>query len=154
MINENKIKELVEQKIEGTDTFLVDVKISAANKISIYIDNDNGLAIKECVEVSRHVENSLNRDEEDFELEVSSPGLDEPLKVLRQYSKRVGKEIEVILSDGKKLTGILSGTTNEGIILEEKQKKKAEWKQPQQWITSKTNISYINIKEAKSVIKF
>ena len=154
MINENKIKELVEQKIEGTDTFLVDVKISAANKISIYIDNDNGLAIKECVEVSRHVENSLNRDEEDFELEVSSPGLDEPLKVLRQYSKRVGKEIEVILSDGKKLTGILSETTNEGIILEEKQKKKAEWKQPQQWITSKTNISYINIKEAKSVIKF
>ena len=154
MINENKIKELVEQKIEGTETFLVDVKVSLANKISIYIDNDKGLAIKDCVQISRHVENSLNRDEEDFELEVSSPGLDEPLKVLRQYIKRVGKEIEVLLNDGKKMTGTLAEATNEGIIVEEKLKKKAEWKQPQQWITNKTNISYINIKEAKSVIKF
>jgi ribosome maturation factor RimP len=82
MISEEKIAQLVADKLEGTGLFLVEVKVKPSNKIHIFMDAESGgLAISECVEMSRYIESHFNRDVEDFELEVSSPGMDQPLRV-------------------------------------------------------------------------
>src|SRR5437899_1979155 len=90
MINTAKIRELAEAKIAEGTNFIVYIIVKAGNNIFILIDNDSGVSIKDCVEMSRHVESGLNREIEDFELHVSSPGLEKPFKTLRQYQKYIG----------------------------------------------------------------
>ena len=93
MINAKKIQILAEEFLEGTSAFLVDVKVASGNVIKIALENDDSTSITDCVELSRHIEGSFDREEEDFSLDVGSPGLDQPLKVLRQYLKIIGKQI-------------------------------------------------------------
>ena len=128
MISEKQVKALINTKLEGTDVYLVDVSIDAANRISIEIDHNDGVSIQRCVEVSRHVENALDRDTEDFELQVSSPGLDKGFKVLQQYHKNEGKEIEVKLKEGRKLKGILLSVQEDGFTIEIRKKERIEGK--------------------------
>jgi ribosome maturation factor RimP len=106
MIKESTILQLIDESIEGTDIFLVDLKISSGNKISILVDAIGGLPITDCIKVSRGVENSLDRELEDFSIDVSSPGLDKPLKVFRQYEKNIDRSINITLND----EGVLNGT--------------------------------------------
>ena len=105
MLSEHQIKKIVEQHILEREHFLVALTVSPLNKISVVIDNNKGISVSDCVELSRFVESNLNRDEEDFELEVSSPGLDQPFKVLKQYQKYIGKLVETVTKEGKKITG-------------------------------------------------
>ena len=84
MLNKVKIEEIVLNHLEGSDKFLVDIEISSTNVIDVYVDGDNGISIGECVQVSRLIESAFDRDEEDYELRVSSPGLDSPFKLLKQ----------------------------------------------------------------------
>src|SRR5665213_3445944 len=100
MMSASHIREIAEKKVTENKSFLVDVTVSASNKIKVTIDNFEGLAIDECVNMSRWIESQLDRDTEDFELEVSSPGLDQPFKVIRQYQKNIGKEVDVKFIDG------------------------------------------------------
>ena len=111
MIEKNKIQELVEQWLEGKDYFLVDIAISSDNKIVVEIDHADGVWIEDCVALSRYIEDHLNRDEEDFELEVGSAGLGQPFKVEQQYRNFIGKEVEVLTADGKKVKGLLKNST-------------------------------------------
>src|SRR5690554_3690461 len=100
MADKEKIVQLVNEKLaEGM--FLVDIQVSASNAIRVFIDSYDGIDIDHCVAISRHIEHNLDREEEDFELQVSSPGLSEPLKVKEQYIKNIGREMEVDLEGGR-----------------------------------------------------
>ncbi|HZY25388.1 MAG TPA: ribosome assembly cofactor RimP [Bacteroidales bacterium] len=118
MIEKQKIQELIEEYIKGKELFLVSVKVSSANRIIVLADKKDGITIDECAAIHRHIENGLDRDVEDFELQVSSPGLDLPFSVIEQYLKNEGKKVEVVDNDGTKYTGKLKNITPGGFELE------------------------------------
>ena len=129
MIDKNRIEGIIKEHISGTDIFLVSVKVSSANRITVLADKKNGITIDECVAIHRHIENNLNRDEEDYEMQVSSPGLDLPFLVLEQYFKNEGKKVEVTDNDGTKYTGILKNITSGGFELDTEVKVKGKQKE-------------------------
>jgi len=129
MTDKEYIKELVEEFINGTGLFLVAVKVSSANRITILADKNEGITIDECVAIHRHIENNLDREKEDFELQVSSPGLDLPFGVIEQYYKNEGKKVEVTDNDGTKLSGTLKNVTAGGFELETEVKTKGKTKE-------------------------
>ncbi len=117
MIEKIKILEIVNNALEGSDKFLVNLKITPDNRIYVDIDGDNGVNVDDCIELSRAIESQLDRDEEDFALDVSSAGADAPLKLTRQYIKNIGREVEAVMFDGEKLTGELTAADEESITL-------------------------------------
>jgi ribosome maturation factor RimP len=129
MIEKNKIEEIVKEFIKGTSLFLVSVKVSSANRITVLADKKEGITIDECVSIHRHIENNLNRDELDYELQVSSPGLDAPFSVIDQYNKNEGKTVEVIDNDGTRYSGKLKNVTTGGFELEAEVKVKGKTKE-------------------------
>ncbi len=128
MISKQKIEELVSQWLQGKDYFLVDIAISSDNKIVVEIDHADGVWIDDCVELSRFIEERLDRDEEDFELEVGSAGLGQPFKVEQQYQNHIGKEVEVLQADGKKVKGLLKAVDGRQFTVSVKEKVKVEGK--------------------------
>ena len=108
MISKDKVREIVEEWLADKEYFLVDVSVSADNCISVEIDHAEGVWIEDCVLLSKHVEANLDRDVEDYELEVGSAGIGQPFKVLQQYINHIGKEVEVLAKDGKKYRGVLA----------------------------------------------
>jgi ribosome maturation factor RimP len=100
MIEKQNIETIVEKFIKGTELFLVTVKVSSSNRITVLADKKEGITIDECASIHRHIEMNLDRDVEDFELQVSSPGLDSPFFVIEQYYKFEGKKVEVIDIEG------------------------------------------------------
>ena len=129
MIENSKIEKLVEEFIKGSSLFLVAVKVSSSNKITVLADTMNGITIDECASLHRHIEKNLDRDKEDFELQVSSPGLDMPFAVIGQYYKNEGKKIEVNDTEGSKYTGKLRNVTGGGFELETEVKVKGKTKE-------------------------
>ncbi|MDR1983855.1 MAG: ribosome assembly cofactor RimP [Prevotellaceae bacterium] len=155
MIKVDKVKEIVERQVVGSDKFVVDVNINADNKIDIIIDSDSGgVNINDCVLISRAVEKELNRDEEDFELQVASAGLDRPLKILRQYQKNINKDIDIVFKNGKKLTAKLVGATADSIDVEYEEKVVLENKKRKQMIIKNESIIIDDIKSVKVVVLF
>ncbi len=122
MIEKQKIQGLVEEFIKGTGLFLVTVKVSNANRIMVLADKNEGITIDECAAIHRHIENGLDRETEDFELQVSSPGLDVPFTVIEQYYKNEGRKVEVTDNEGSKYIGNLKNVTKGGFELETKLK--------------------------------
>jgi len=118
MIEKQKIEGLVEEYIRGSALFLVSVKVSNANRIIVLADKNEGITIDECAAIHKHIENGLDRNKEDFELQVSSPGLDVPFGVIEQYFKNEGKKVEVVDIDGSKYAGRLKNVTTGGFELE------------------------------------
>lgn len=153
MADKTKIAELVNKKLDN-QAFLVDVQISPSNVIKVFVDSYNGITINECSEISRYLESSLDRETEDFELQVSSPGLSESFKVKEQYLKNTGREIEVITSSSEKYKGILKETAAEYILLETTTREKVEGHKRNQLIIREHQIKYSDIKSAKVVISF
>ena len=153
MIDANTIRNLVEEKLTE-EMFIVEIHVSSGNNISVTIDSDSGLSINECIKMSRHVEHSLDRDQEDFALEVSSPGLTESFKVLRQYRKYTGRDIEVKTIEGEKLTGLLKSADENGIELETTKRVKVEGKKKKTLVTQTYSLSFDQIRTAKCVIAF
>jgi ribosome maturation factor RimP len=148
------VQEIVNQQINSEKEFVVDITISSGNRIMILIDSDEGLTIDRCVKVSRAVEQALDRDSEDFELEVSSPGLSEPFKVKRQYQKNIGRKVEIITTAGQKVTGLLLSADNNGFILETEQMLKLEGKKRKELVVSNAEYNYTDVKSVKIVISF
>ena len=107
MIDKNVVKSLVDQWLEGKEYFLVDLQVSPDDKIVVEIDHADGVWINDCEDLSRFIEAHLNRDEEDYELEVGSAGIGQPFKVHQQYVNNIGNEVEVMDQEGHKLKGIL-----------------------------------------------
>jgi len=129
MIEKQTIQGLVEEFIKGTGLFLVAVKVSSANRITVLADKNEGITIDECASIHRHIEKNLNREKEDYELQVSSPGLDLPFGVIEQYFKNEGRKAEVIDNEGSKYTGKLKNITTGGFELETEIKIKGKAKE-------------------------
>lgn len=119
MIQKQEIIDLVDQFLLSTESesYLIDVTVSRDNQIVITLDNDEAIDIDECAALSQYIDQHMDRDKEDFEMEVGSAGLTSPLKTLRQYAKFEGEEMEVMLRDGRKLRGILGAADEEGFDL-------------------------------------
>ena len=117
MIDKTIVTGLVEEWLEDKDYFLTDITITPDDRIVVEIDHKEGVWIEDCVSLSRHIEDGLDRDEEDFELEVGSAGIGQPFKVLRQYEIHQGDDVEVLTADGRKLTGTLQDVTPEHFSL-------------------------------------
>ncbi len=153
MIDKELVKEWVNELLEGSDRFLVDVAIKNDDLILVFLDSDTALTIEHCVEVSRHIESKLNRDEEDYELRVSSSGLDHPLTLVRQFVKNIGREIRFEMNDGshlhRKILAADDKNLNIELIIEKKRKKIKE-----QTTAGTMTIAYDDIKEAWPVISF
>lgn len=115
---------------KDTGYFLVEVRIAPGNHIKVFIDGDSGVTIDKCVTINRALYKQIEEDslfsDSDFSLEVSSPGLDEPLRLHRQYKKNIGRHIEAILTDGTKKEGKLVAVDEQGIVVEERAGKKKE----------------------------
>jgi ribosome maturation factor RimP len=149
MISKETIQPMVEELLAGTDKFLVDVVIQPSNKIYVYFDCDTSITISDCQEISRTIEGNLNRDNEDYDLTVSSSGIDRPLKLVRQYRKNIGKEIVVVTTGEKNITGILVKVEEDFVELEHPVKKpKKEIKR------ENTQLPFSEIKTAKIIVKF
>jgi ribosome maturation factor RimP len=148
------IIQLVEEKIVGTDIFLVDVAVSASNNITVTVDKLQGIGIDECVEISHFIEQKLDREVEDFELTVSSPGLLSPFKVKQQYMKNIGNELEVLENTGVKHKGILLAVQENEIELDENKMVAVEGKKRKQPVIEKININFNQIKYSKVIITF
>ena len=149
MIDKKSLQEFVENRLEGTDYFLVDVKVSKSNEIKIEIDSKQNVDIDFCVELSREIEEAFPRDNEDYELEVGSAGLTSPFKVLAQYEKNLGNKVEVLTADGRKLYGRLSQVTPESFTVETTVKVKPEGaKRPVEQLKEET-FGYDQVKSVK-----
>jgi ribosome maturation factor RimP len=153
MIVRDKIADLVKEKL-GKNMFLVDVTVSPANVIRIEIDSFDGLTVNQCVEVSRHIENNLDRETEDFELQVSSPGIDQFFKVNDQYRKNIGHEVEVFTAGNDVYSGKLAEAGENGIVLEVTVKEKHDGERKAQMVTKMVSFDYVDIKKAKVIISF
>ena len=129
MIEKNKIEEIIKEFINGTGLFLVSVKVSGTNRITVLADKNGGITIDECASIHRQIEKNFDRDVLDYELQVSSPGLDMPFSVIEQYRKNEGKKIEVIDNDGIRYTGMLKNVTRGGFELEAEVKIKGKTKE-------------------------
>ena len=151
MIVEKYIRKLVEAELKGSDNFVVEVLIRSGNRIFVFIDSDTEVIVDDCVSLSRHIEGQLDRDEEDFELMVSSAGLDKPFSQLRQYRKYLNKKVDIQLNENEKITAILTDISEEEIAfkkLTRKQKSKAAVESPEQ------RLPLSDIKETKPAIHF
>lgn len=126
MINKETIRKIVEEKIAGTDIFIVDITIGKGSIIFIKLDKLANISLEECIAVNRFVEEKLDRDKEDFSLEVSSPGIGEPLKVIQQFHKCINKQVQAITKDGDKKTGTLLSISGNEITIEAEEKVKDE----------------------------
>lgn len=147
MIQKQEIIDLVDQYLQASESesFLVDVTVSRDNKIVIEIDNDEAVDIDECVEISRYIDERMDRDKEDFELEVGSFGLTSPLKTLRQYAKFEGEEMEVLMRDGRKLKGTLGAADEEGFDLTWTAKEKVEGKKKKEEVTHEEHLLHKDV---------
>lgn len=154
MIDQNELKRVIEPLLEKENLFLVEVSVSPDNRVVVTLDGDKGVSIDSCVNISRAIESAFDRDKEDFELEVTSAGLGQPLKLPRQYQKYLGKELEVVLKSGEKLTGTLQNADESGFTLSVTRKVAVEGKKKPQPVTQQLDLLYSNVKTAKVVIKF
>lgn len=150
---EKRVKELVEEKIsDRPELFLVEVKMLPNNKLIIHVDGDEGITIQDCAAISRHVGFHLEEEntiEKAYNLEVSSPGIGEPLKLRRQYDKNIGRELGLKLEGGAQKEGKLLSITETGILIEEKVKEKGKKVQ-----LVETTVDFNHITETKVLISF
>ncbi|MCK9310931.1 MAG: ribosome assembly cofactor RimP [Bacteroidales bacterium] len=155
MIQKDLVIQIVEEWMENTSFFLVDVKINPQNEIFIEFESESeDVNIDECVDLSKFVESRLDRDQDDFALEVGSAGLGQPFKVLKQYLIHIGDEVEIITKAGKKISGVLKSADDNGFILTENRKVKLENSKKGMKMDVDETYLHADIKSVKYLIRF
>jgi Uncharacterized protein conserved in bacteria len=154
MILKSTIGQIVENFLVDTNYYLVDVKVTPDNRISVEIDSFEGVSLEFCAQLNRHVESQFDREVEDFELEVSSAGLTEPFKVVKQYEKNIGNEVETLTKGGKKLTGILTEVRETEFVLQIEKTEKLEGAKRKTTVIEDVTFAYEDIKYTKYIIRF
>ena len=154
MIDRNIVSGIVNEWLEDKEYFLVDVSVSPDDKIVVEIDHAEGVWIDDCVELSRFIESKLDREEEDYELEVGSAGIGQPFKVLQQYLIHIGKEVEVLTREGKKLEGVLKEANEENFTLTIQKKVKLEGVKRPKLVEEDITYTYSDVKYTKYLISF
>ena len=154
MIEAQKIREAAEKFMEGSDLFVVEVKVSPANDVELTIDSDTAVSIDTCVELSRAIEAEFDREQEDFSLMVASAGVGQPLKVLRQYRKLIGKPVEVVLKDGTKILAELRDASEESITIAYPEKVAVEGKKRKVEVENTRTYPLDDVKTTKEYLDF
>ena len=154
MVDKKKVCEIVEEWLKDKEYFLVEVTVSPDNKIVVEIDHKEGVWIEDCVDLSRFVDSQLDREEEDYELEVGSAGIGQPFKVLQQYINHVGCEVEVLTKEGRKLYGVLKEADEQHFVLTIQQKMKEEGAKRPKLVDVDLPFTYDEIKYTKYLISF
>ena len=139
---------------QHSNIFLVDLKISDDKSIKIILDGDKEVNVKDCIDISRSMEGALDRDQEDFSLEVASAGVGSPLKFPRQYHKNLGRKLEVISSDGLKFMGELTHVKEDAIELQWKQREPKPIGKGKVTVTKNKILTFDEISQTKVMIKF
>ena len=153
MADKGKITELVKGLLEE-DMFLVGIDVNSSNVIRVFIDSFSGLTIEDCALFHRKLEEKLDRDIEDFELQVSSPGLSESFSVREQYLKNIGRSLEMITNDGTKVTGVLKSVGDNNFFIEYSAKERVEGHKKKQLVIKEYKFEYNEIKSAKVIVTF
>jgi ribosome maturation factor RimP len=149
MIIQTELEKIIHEFLEGSPLFLIETSIRSGNRISVYIDGDQGVTIDDCRSLNRHLEAALDRDREDFDLTVSSAGADRPLKLPRQYKRFLNRELLVETTGGATHSGTLASASDQSIELEVIEKiSKKEHK------VSLLTIPYADMKTARVIISF
>jgi len=150
-----KVEQLVHEFLETRkDLYLVDLKISAGDDITVILDGDEGLSLQDCLDASRAIEFNLDREEHDFSLQVMSPGLSEPLKLPRQFKKIMGREIEVLLNSDEKIQGEVVAVNDEKVTVVLRYRRPKLIGKGKEDVVENKEIPYADIKKALVVIKF
>lgn len=150
MISEEFIKSIILEEIKNSDLFLIDVMVSASKKINVFVDGMNGVTVKNCASLSMAIEKNIDQENDDYELEVSSPGLDKPLKLHIQYEKNLGRVLDIITKDGNKTTGELIKVSEDCIEIKAKKKEKKK----KELVLKNYVFDFSDIKSAKVVVQF
>ena len=154
MILKSTISQIVENYLIDTNYYLVDIKVTPDNRISVEIDSFDGVSLEFCAELNRLIESHFDREVEDFELEVSSAGLTEPFKVVKQYEKNIGNEVETLTKDGKKTIGVLTEVNENQFVLQVEKVEKLEGAKRKTTVIEDITFSYEDIKNTKYIIRF
>ena len=154
MIEKAVVTQLVEEHLQASNPYLVDVMIKPGNYIVVEIDSDDSVSIDDCVALSQYIEAHLDRDVEDYELEVGSAGITSPFKVLRQYQKNIGNEVEMLLKSGAKKVGVLTAVDLSGATISVEKKVKPEGAKRPVMVTEEEKYPFEEIKYTKYLIRF
>ncbi len=154
MITRSQVEALLVNEFGDSPLFFVEIEVSGANDIRVLVDSDNGISIDDCVKVSRFLESSFDREVNDFSLNVSSSGADQPLRMARQYRKNVGREVAVKLLDEGKMTGKLIAADDTSATVLVREKRRIEGRKSKEWVEETFELPYDKIKETKVVISF
>ena len=151
MIEKDTIANIVNGKLEGSSLFLVDIHISPSNEIEVTIDSDGSVDIDDCADLSRAIEEELDRETEDFELTVTSAGIGHPLKLPPQYKKLIGSPVEVVLKNGTKIIAKLHDADNDTITLAYREMQVVEGKKRKQAVDV---VQTYQLSEVKSTTEY
>ena len=154
MIEKAVVTQLVEAHLQASNPYLVDVTIKPGNYIVVEIDSDDSVSIDDCVALSQYIEAHLDRDVEDYELEVGSAGITSPFKVLRQYQKNIGNEVWMLLKSGTKKVGVLIAVDISGATISVEKKVKPEGAKRPVMVTEEEKYPFEEIKYTKYLIRF
>ena len=157
MLDRKFILELIDERIAELDNglYVVELSISSSNVINVELDKiKGGVSVNDCVSVSRNIEHNLYREKQDFELHVSSAGLDKPIRHVNQYSKNVGRSFKVVMNDGEKYEGELMKLTDTGIVIKQISLQKSVEKRRKIQVEEILELPFTEIKESKIVISF
>ncbi|RCS26268.1 ribosome assembly cofactor RimP [Polaribacter sp. WD7] len=153
-MNESRVRELVDEALlENESLFLIDLSISSDNKIKVTVDGDHGVPLSECVRISRNVEHNLDRESEDFSLEVTTPDISRPLSETRQYKKNIDRILKVKTQE-EEFEGTLIEADDNNIVLKWKTREPKPIGKGKVTVEKTATIAYTNIKEAKVKIVF
>jgi ribosome maturation factor RimP len=154
MVSKEKILDLIKDQLAEKELFIISLEISSSNNIKVIIDGMKGVSINDCVMLSRRIEHNLDRDEDDFELEVSSAGITEPFRIREQYLKNLGREVEVVLKNGLKETGKLINADDNRFGIKVEKWVRTEGKKKKQRISEIKYFDYQAGSKVRTVIKF
>ena len=154
MIERNAVKTVVEEWLSGNDYFLVDVTFTPDDRIVVEIDHADGVWIEDCAELSRFMQERLGEELGDYELEVGSAGIGQPFKVEQQYLNHIGKDVEVLDAEGKKVQGVLKQVDGRDFVVTVKEKQKLEGKKRPQNVDVDKTFNMDNIKYTKYLLSF
>ncbi len=154
MIDKNVVKEIVDEWLQGNEYFLVDIMFTPDDRIVVEIDHADGVWIEDCAELSRLIQDRLGEQLDDYELEVGSAGIGQPFKVAQQYVNHIGKDVEVLGADGKKVQGVLKSVDAPLFVVTVKEKQKVEGKKRPVQVEVDKTYDMNNIKYTKYLLSF
>jgi ribosome maturation factor rimP len=149
MIDKDLIRQTIEEKLASTDCFLVSLSISGDNQIMVEIDSETSVDLDFCVELTRYIEQHFDRDAEDYSLEIGSYSITKPFVDRRQYRKNIGRKVEVLTEESKKIRGTLVAVDNDGFTLEIEEKELVEGQKRKKLVKKEITLLYNSVKQTK-----